>query len=1419
MAAPGDQLSLLVPIHLDAWVVTSQNTQGLAWYYANYQNLQNFKSPIPGAFDTSEAAKPAAGVHLHWALPDALTKGVEGSSGTTSNAVTGRADAIALAHPAATAHPAGTRLSIHAPDGATVSTVVVRKAVAKGDTAIVIEPRHFGRGIAAGSVIRSASPGVKFPYVPNRWLISRFHNDAGKWKCKMWVVRSDFLTTTASLAGPTSASLDGTQTSIPIAAPGVMRALVAGQRLEILSPDGTRSAIVTTSQAVPKDAAAIPIDTHNFAPSLPPGSSVRLSATSAFLDPERPTFMLAEPGKQTVFDIQNARIGASYTIEAWEGEQDRGGSLFLEAVGPGDATFSAYVPLVRDVFSFTDTDLPAEGSGEYRYTYQVTGWYSDPATADPMRGVNVFIPGVWKNHQQWEKETPAQRFATLLNSLEWTASAPPATPPSTSLYHSLVSDVAWPYKAMGHAEVDPANVMVAVGNTSIDAVSALINGHAQQEALKNPNEKNQWLQAGETLANLMQAAQYDLLKDYGKPGGAALIEQKILEAWYGSEPGGAMWDVVAIDPDASGEQPPPHDLTPDQKRALDRQLGALNSAQRSLNQRARQLASLQTDLYMMWWKIGRANSFAWGEAPNTTPTWDLLKPAIETMLYPELFESVWQEYCAVADQQSTLPDSKDDQEANRWADAHWTFPKADGGSVTLSGLNLRLKPGSYPRFFHPNDPVVMISGLHRAHKHGEDGRLHAEGKLFCRLPGETTTGIKIPGQPQITVAGLQAKGVNLDPCGPFPSVPAISSLVHEAFLADPLNAPIMAQALGGNTDAIAGGIRDLMQQNQGSNAWIGVPPVHFALELWTQAWSPLFLEWAVRYYPTGTGSEATREFSLSDWTFNGEQYTWNGTGFDLSYLLPYKGRTFLTPQAPLLLKAKIQEYLKGHPDIDSEQLKQLIAAVADWDLVSQSLSGLSNQLITTFSQEAFPPPPLDDMSVACPPDGPKPGITALIGGQFRELPVLQGSGANVNYFNPVRGGLLTFSKLQVVDAFGQTYDASRPNTPQGFLPYLGHGLTPTNPPANLPFGALQLPPRIIQATQLDVRFNSNDGSHLSALESGKPNGICGWLLPNHLDAGLAIYDDQGLLLGELLPLAEPNNWRPRPGPPGPNPPPPTPADIANRTLRGVVMSIAAQTPAAFRDVLRTIDQTLWMVDPLGGRKDQFLSVLIGRPLAVVEAQLSLQAHGNPAVDRTWDKMVTPDKPPFKPLADTGVLTKIPFPVRLGSLQLRDDGLIGYYLPSKDYSQLYTVHLPDKIGAGAGYLIPIVKTEGGRQIYQGDLYLRPQVDTVTVAMILDPRGTVHGYTGLLPVTTTALPGSLVEDFIRGLKVTFRTGPVIADPGTLRLPQPAEEQGVWNFLQLVQSGWVVDPIVDADDRARLPDDQLQLREGWLELSGLN
>jgi len=113
---PSDQSSLLVPLNLDAWVVTSQNTKGLAWYFANYQNLKQFKSPFPEPF-ISAPAEPAVGVHLHWALPDALTHGREGSTGTTSADLAGSVRSIPLEAPgAAGAVAVGTRLTVLTPD-------------------------------------------------------------------------------------------------------------------------------------------------------------------------------------------------------------------------------------------------------------------------------------------------------------------------------------------------------------------------------------------------------------------------------------------------------------------------------------------------------------------------------------------------------------------------------------------------------------------------------------------------------------------------------------------------------------------------------------------------------------------------------------------------------------------------------------------------------------------------------------------------------------------------------------------------------------------------------------------------------------------------------------------------------------------------------------------------------------------------------------------------------------------------------------------------------------------------------------------------------------------------------------------------------------------------------------------------------
>ncbi|HUI30575.1 MAG TPA: hypothetical protein VLX91_10190 [Candidatus Acidoferrales bacterium] len=1319
-----DSNSLLVPIHLDAWSVDSQNQQNLAWYYADFTKLAKFQSPMPEAFDISDASKPEIGVHLHWALPDALTHGTDTGSGQ-----------------------------------------------------------------------------LNFPYVPNRWLVARFNTTKdNQWQCRLWVVQSDYL---GSVVGVTSSELSGNNvTSIPLAS-GSSTPIAAGTELEIIDPNGIKPAAVIVASAVKQGDQQIAIQAYDFS-SAPLGTNsvVRLLATSSFLHPFQPTTMNVGLNQTTQFNINNINIGNNYSIEAWDALQNPDGQLFLTAVGPGNVSFAAYVPGVKDVFSFTDTDVPPEGTGVYTYTYMVVGWYSDPANADPLRGVNTYVPGIWKSQIDWQNQTPAQRLQTLLNYLKWSVQGTVSTVPATSLYQATVVDVQWPPPQPS----PPENTQVAVANTSIDALAALIQWQAQQQGESD---------IGDTLAALVQASMYDLLNEYGKPGSNALIRQRIQQAWYGSDPGGTIWEVVSAVPQSSGQSAITSQLTPEQVAALNAQLAALNQSQSDLDEAQRQLESLQSSLYMMWMKVGVGNSYSgWVNPPPTTnPEWQYLFPFIQGTIYPTIFNSTWNQYCLVNQAKSKLPSPTDSKAANDWANSSWTFPTQDG-TTTLADLSLALKASPAPRFWHPVDPVLLICGANRSQKHGEDGRYNKDGTLTCRLPGQTITGVQITGQPAINMQTMTAAGVNLNPCGSYSSVPGIPSLTQETFFVDPMNSTIMAKAVGGNATAISQGITSLLGQNPGTNSWIGKPPVPFALVLWSQAWAPLFLEWELHYFPTGTG-----QFSPNDWSFDGEKYVWQGTGFNQQNYVPFKGRTTLTPQVALVFKDKIENYLKNHPDIDSQHLEDLISTVANWDILSQSLSGLTGQLVTLLSQEAFPPTPSNDV-VQCPAgNSPSPSATALIGDQYHNMPLLESS---IDYFYPVRGGFVQFQKLQIVDAFGQTLVLSNPNTPQGFLPLIGSDLIPsdssTDPNNPLPYGSIQFTPRIVQSSELDVEILANDVSGKNILVSGNPNPVCGWLLPNHLDGGISVYDENGILLGELLPLPVPNNWRPRPGASGITPPPAMPKDIPNETLRNVVVSIAAQTPAIFKDFLKVIDETLWMVDPLGGRKDQYLSVLIGRPLAVIQVQLNLELRGEPIYSQLWDDMATggKSKPPLMWTKKIGEVENVPFPVRLGSLELRNDGLIGYFLPTGEYTTFYSVHTSPEISKGDMYIKPIMNNSQ----YQGDITLQYQGPGVTATLLMDPRGCFHAYTAILPVKSVNLPANLIENFIRDINVTFQTGPIIADPGTLRIPRPAEQHGVWNWIQAVPApqNWEEDTIVNADDQARMPDAQLQLREGWLQLSGL-
>ena len=208
------------------------------------------------------------------------------------------------------------------------------------------------------------------------------------------------------------------------------------------------------------------------------------------------------PFPQQPGTIEPTRLGTKATVLAsWAGESGDPQKLFLRALGPGNATFAAYQPGVVNVFSFYDPiqDLYAK-SPDPKYpadaaqfpentslSYLVVGWYSDPAH-DPLYSSPVTG---WDEHgypvrTPWSGAgQPPEAWEKLLAALDWTVNGAEAQPiyPSQTLYHGSVYGVNWQTTLLPpNAKQSTANMTVAVGHTSFDALSAIVQWYARQSA-------------------------------------------------------------------------------------------------------------------------------------------------------------------------------------------------------------------------------------------------------------------------------------------------------------------------------------------------------------------------------------------------------------------------------------------------------------------------------------------------------------------------------------------------------------------------------------------------------------------------------------------------------------------------------------------------------------------------------------------------------------------------------------------------------------------------------------------------------------------------------------------------------------------------------------------------------------------------
>lgn len=1031
--------------------------------------------------------------------------------------------------------------------------------------------------------------------------------------------------------------------------------------------------------------------------------------------------------------------------------------LFLTAVAPGNNMFASFQPYNQGVFSMFD---PLTGvAAQDTLSYMVAGWYSAPGKD---------ILATWK--------VQGGGFESFLEQSGWAVAGSGGDEATIGLYSGFAWGVAWDRDGPAQNSAPPAGqVQLAIGNTAVDALTALIAAQSKDEPDIDPE--------------LLEALQYSLLPAYDQPDAQFLLQQQIVQGWFGARSGGYRWEIVAAPVEAaSGDSPQPPSA--DELATEATWLAELNVQQQALDQAVLALGDLQWDLYQTWWKSGFVAANGLSPYPEGTSQAQF-EQALDASDPTSLISKVNAQQETVASLQAAIPfgaTQPELQEAiHRYA--------ADKGLPQ----SRELKQSALRPYHRAYDPTLLMSGL-------EATELLAPSKpRLCRFAGQIVTGFEFSGGkillPQVAAAV---------PTPPnLAAVPAqIANLLQEFFLLDPTNAPAIAQAALGRSDpqtvaAIAAGQANVA-------GYVGSAP-DFSLLAWQQPWSPLVLLWDIVWYPI---PHDNGEAPL--WSFDGDDYVWNGSGLGGDPpSWEYQGMIFLTPQAGFNFRAQIEKFIAENPGLpEVEKLYAFVEQIDSWDFLSQSLVGLTQRMAlrdpapnlspTANSQSYFSGRSFASLVGSSATYVPQPGIP-----QPQPFQPWPPSG-----FQNWRAGQFLIRRLFVVDRFGQSCEVVTSQTQTGFAPILAPSLKPQHPV--LQQGGdrfIQLPPRLLQSARLNFDYVScADDAHVLGLNPGV-NPVCGWLLHNYLDESIVAYDNTGAALGWMWIITDRHSegivhWQP-----APNSVFQTLEDLLKvpylAHLGSLLEGVRRLGPSAFKALLATVDEAVWSIESGDTTTDLGLTLLAGRPIALLRVRLMFELAGTPLTDPSWRFTFSPSPNPA---------TGWSFAIRLGESGDARDGLVGYCAGSR-YDILYAPDPPDRnpdpgyvvpVGTGAGLTLPL---DGSTAAY--------------LTLLADPRAVIHATTGILPPVTIAIPQQFVDPALASMEIGFAIGPLLSDlvtpedavlagPPSLVLPRPTLRTGTWSWLQFDGSHWARFGVSQSVPTAQMSNVNPVIREGILHLS---
>jgi len=186
--------------------------------------------------------------------------------------------------------------------------------------------------------------------------------------------------------------------------------------------------------------------------------------------------------------------------------------------------------------------------------------------------------------------------------------------------------------------------------------------------------------------------------------------------------------------------------------------------------------------------------------------------------------------------------------------------------------------------------------------------------------------------------------------------------------------------------------------------------------------------------------------------------------------------------------------------------------------------------------------------------------------------------------------------------------------------------------------------------------------------------------------------------------------------------------------------------------------------------------------------------------------------------------KVVIPMRLGEHKLLNDGFVGFWkeMPGGELDNVFhapqtlaDLKISEDVTYKEGRTTPCIRAyESG---VTDNLSLSLQDNPLALTILMDPRGVIHATCGILPVNQLEIPSAYYADALKHMAVTFLVSPLLTDATELHAATPKEAGYVWSWVtQPNGSTWEETTVIaEATEQAHFFKPP-KIVEGWLKLT---